>query len=148
MYVYVLIAHAWWRWIVLLSGSLALFSAYRGFTRSIPWQQAAAKYGRAFGIAVDIQFLMGASLYLILSPMTNTAMSVSSGWANGTDVDFFGIYHAAAMTVVFLFVHVAAIVIRRGVTDRARHLRSLIFYGQVLLIALCAIPWWRPLFRL
>jgi hypothetical protein len=147
MYDYVLIAHSWWRWVVIVAGVAAIASAARGLVRHGPWEPA-PRYGRLFGIAVDIQFLMGASLYLVFSPMTTVALNVAQGLPPGSDLTFFGVYHGLIMTLAFVDVHVSAVVIRRAKTDAARLRRSLYFYGQTLLLILCTIPWWRPLLRL
>jgi hypothetical protein len=73
---------------------------------------------------------------------------VADGLPEGSDLRFFGVYHGVIMTIAFLDVHISAVIIRRGLTDAARHRRSIILYGQTLLIIACAIPWWRPLFRI
>jgi hypothetical protein len=148
MYEYVLLAHAWWRWVVLLAGCAAIYAAYRGLSRNLPWSGRGALYGRLFGTAVDIQFLMGASLYLIFSPMTNVALNVADGLPADSELRFFGVYHGLIMTVAFVDVHVSAVFIRRGRDDAAKHRRSIVMYGQTLIIIVCTIPWWRPLFRL
>jgi hypothetical protein len=147
MYDYILIAHAWWRWAVILTGVTAVAMAVRALSRKEPWNDAAARYGKFFGWAVDVQFLMGASLYLVFSPMTNVALNVADGLPAGSELRFFGVYHGLIMTVAFLDVHVSAVIIRRGSTDAAKFRRTALLYAQTLLIILCTIPWWRPLFR-
>src|SRR6201989_1204346 len=119
MYVYVLIAHSLWRWVVVAAGIAALASAYQGLRSGEPWEMRARLLGRLFGIAVDLQFLMGASLYLIFSPMTTVAMSVADGLPEGSDLRFFGVYHGLIMTFVFFDVHLSAVLIRRRKTDAA-----------------------------
>lgn len=147
MYEGVLIAHAWWRWVVVISGLAAVGSAAVGLAFKYPWTHAAARYGRFFGIAVDIQFLLGAALYLLFSPMTTVALNVAEGLPAGSDLRFFGVYHGLIMTIAFLDVHVSAVLIRRGKDDAARYRRALLLYGQTLLVILFTIPWWRPWFR-
>jgi hypothetical protein len=148
MYEYVLMAHAWWRWVVLAAGAAAIYTAAAGLSRGEPWAGNASRFGKLFGRAVDIQFLMGASLYLVFSPMTNAALNVAEGLPEGSELRFFGVYHGLIMTAAFVDVHLSAVFIRRGATDAARHRRTILLYGQTLLIILCTIPWWRPLFRI
>jgi hypothetical protein len=147
MYEYVLIAHTLWRWVVIISGLAAIVTAALGLRRNARWEERAARVGKLFGVAVDLQFLMGASLYLILSPMTTVALNVAEGLPEGSELRFFGLYHGLIMTIAFLDVHISAVFSRRGLTDAARHRRSIILYGQTLFFIICAIPWWRPLFR-
>jgi hypothetical protein len=147
MYAYTLIAHSLWRWVVIAAGIAALTSAWLGLRRGQAWELHARRFGRLFGITVDLQFLMGASLYLIFSPMTTVALNVADGLPEGSDLRFFGVYHGLIMAIVFFDVHLSAVLIRRGRTDRTRYVLSLFLYGQTLLIILCTIPWWRPLLR-
>ncbi len=147
MYNFFLSAHSLWRWVVILAGVGAIASAAAGLVRREPWEPAARRYGRLFGIAVDIQFLMGASLYLIFSPMTTVALNVADGLPEGSELRFFGVYHGLIMMIAFLDVHLSALLIRRAKTDAARQRRSIILYGQTLLLILLTIPWWRPLLR-
>jgi hypothetical protein len=148
MYTYILIAHTWWRWAVIVAGVVAIAMAIRGLSQGRSWTDRAAHYGKLFGRAVDIQFLMGASLYLVFSPMTNEALNVAEGLPAGSELRFFGVYHGLIMTLAFLDVHISAVLIRRGKTDAAKYRRTIFLYGQTLLIILCTIPWWRPFFRL
>jgi hypothetical protein len=146
MYDYILVAHSWWRWVVIVAGVAAIASAAMGLVRQSPWEPA-RRYGLLFGVAVDIQFLMGAALYLVFSPMTTVALNVADGLPEGSDLSFFGVYHGLIMTLAFLDVHVSAVLIRRAKTEAARQRRSLFLYGQTLVLILCTIPWWRPLLR-
>ncbi len=147
MYEYVLVAHTLWRWIVIAAGIAAIAAAGRGLWRGEPLNKATALCGIAFVRAVDLQFLMGASLYLVLSPLTNDAMNVADGLPAGSDLRFFGLYHGLIMTLAFIDVHVSASLIKRGRTDRARQRRTMLLYGQTLIVIVCTIPWWRPLVR-
>ncbi|MDP9082448.1 MAG: hypothetical protein M3N50_01575 [Pseudomonadota bacterium] len=147
MYSYILIAHGWWRWVVILAGAAAIAMAVRGLSCDLPWTDSAARYAKFFGTAVDIQFLMGASLYLVFSPMTNEALNVAEGLPAGSELRFFGVYHGLIMTLAFIDVHLSSFFIRRGSSDSAKYRRAIILYGQTLLIILGAIPWGRPLFR-
>lgn len=144
MYSFVLAAHSWWRWVVIAAGCAALLAAWRGLRAGMPWEGAARRMGRLFGIAVDIQFLLGASLYLVFSPITNVALNVAEGLPEGSELRFFGVYHGLIMLGVFLDVHISAVLIRRAPSDRARFRRTLLLYGQVLLLLVGSIPWWRP----
>jgi hypothetical protein len=148
MYEYALIAHSLWRWVVILTGLAAIAFAVMGLVGAVPWGGNAERFGKLFSRAVDLQFLIGASLYLIFSPLTTVVLSVAGDVPEGFDLRFFGVYHGAIMTVAFLDVHISAALIRRGRNDAARHRRSIFLYGQTLLIILLAIPWWRPLFRI
>jgi hypothetical protein len=145
MYNYILSAHSLWRWAVIAAGVAAIVSAMMGLVRRTPQDLTSSRYGRLFGIAVDIQFLIGASLYLVFSPMTTVALNVADGLPEGSEIRFFGVYHGLIMSVALLDVHLSAVLIRRAKTVTARQWRSIYLYGQTLLLILFSIPWWRPL---
>ena len=145
MYNYVLSAHSVWRWVVILAGVAVIVSAVRGLNRPTSAELQTLKLGKLFGIAVDVQFLLGASLYLVFSPITTVALNLADGLPQGSDLRFFGVYHGLLMTIAFLDVHVSAVLIRRAKTVAGRQRRAIYLYGQTLLLILCTIPWWRPL---
>ncbi|MGH8257860.1 MAG: hypothetical protein ACRET0_16785, partial [Steroidobacteraceae bacterium] len=138
-----------WRWVVLIAGFGAVVSAMMGLSRQDPWAPNGARLGRFFGIALDIQVLMGAALYLLLSPMTTIVLStVGMKLPRGSQAYFFVVIHPAIMIVAFIAVHVAAALVRRARSDAAHQRRAIIFYGITLLIVLAGIPWQRPWLRL
>ena len=147
MYAIVLLLHGLWRWVVIFAGAAALAGAALGLSGAAPWQSGAGRYARLFGIALDVQVLMGASLYLVFSPLTNEVQRVGGDVAPDSDVHFFGARHALMMTCAFIVVHVSAVLIRRTPGDAAKHRRALWLYGLALLLVLAGIPWWRPLAR-
>ena len=148
MYRWLLVAHGIWRWAVIFAGIAAVACASRGWLRRSTIFGPCAVFGRLFGIAVDIQVLMGAALYLVFSPMTNVAMRINGAAASGTDMAFIGTTHALIMVAVLVAVHLSAVIVRRGRDDAARLRRSALCYGLTLLLLLVAIPWWRPWLRL
>jgi hypothetical protein len=125
MYPAVLMAHGAWRWIVLALGVVVIVLASRGLAGQLPWQRRTALAARLFGIAVDIQVLIGAALYLSLSPLTTEAATASASLQPGSDLGFIGLYHAVLMLGALVTVHVAAVLVRRASTDAARHRRAL-----------------------
>jgi len=148
MYGIVLLLHGLWRWIVILAGAATLATSALGLARQVPWQAGAGRFARLFGIALDVQVLMGASLYLVFSPLTNEVQRVAGDLGPGSDVHFFAARHALIMTCAFISVHAAAVLVRRTTGDVAKHRRALPLYGLTLLLVLAGIPWWRPLARL
>jgi len=147
LYGIVLLLHGLWRWVVIAAGAAALATAALGLSRAAPWQPGAGRFARLFGIALDVQVLMGASLYLVFSPLTNEVQRVAGDVGADTEVHFFGARHALIMACAFISVHVAAVLVRRTPGDRAKHRRALLLYGCTLLLVLAGTPWWRPLAR-
>ena len=145
MYGYVLQAHGAWRWVVIFSGIAAVVAAVRR-TRDSGAGLSSWPYGKVFSTCLDIQVLMGAALFLLLSPLTSVGLPAAA--QQSWEIRFFSQYHGAAMVAAFLLVHIASPVIRRAKTERSRHARAAVAYAIVLLIVLGATPWWRPLLRI
>lgn len=148
MYRWVLILHSTWRWVVLLAGVAAVGSALYGLRHRMGWQPTGALCGRLFGIAVDIQVLLGAALYLVFSPLTTQGLSAAGEGTASSDLSFFSTRHGLVMMLVLIAVHVSAVVIRRGRNDSSRQRRAVVCYGLTWLLLCSAIPWWRPWLRL
>jgi hypothetical protein len=133
---------------VLVAGFAAVLSAAVRLEQRKPWAPVGPRLGKTFGIAVDIQTLMGASLYLILSPLTTIGVrSTTAPLQRVSDAYYFAGVHPLIMLAAFIGVHVASILIRRARSDAAHQWRAVVFYGTTLLILLSGIPWWRPWLR-
>jgi hypothetical protein len=148
MYRWMLIFHGAWRWLVILAGIAAVANALNGLRRHASWEPLGPRLGRLFGIAVDIEVLTGAVLYLVLSPLTSGEAGELTYAAPGSEKAFFSGRHALTMLAALFAVHIASVLTRRGRGDAAHQRRAALFYGLTLLIVLSAVPWWRPLLRL
>jgi hypothetical protein len=148
MYRWLLILHGAWRWVVVLGGLAAVGSALYGLRQRMAWQPTGALYGRLFGIAVDIQVLLGAALYLVFSPLTTSGVSAEGEGSAASDLNFFSARHGGVMLLVLVAVHLSAVVVRRGGDDASRQRRAALCYGLTWLLLCSAIPWWRPWLRL
>ena len=145
MYRWVLIAHSLGRWLVIVAGVTVIFVETARLWSGKPWAPIGPQLGRFFRIVVDVQVLMGAALYLLLSPLTTVVLSTTiARLPSDSDAQFFSVVHPAIMMASFIGVHVSSVMIRRGRTDASRHRRSIMFYGVLLLLVLSGMPWWRP----
>lgn len=147
MYILALIVHSWLRWAVIIAGVLAL--------RSLLTEKDTAKndrWGLFFMMALDIQMLLGLTLYLALSPNT-TAILANFGASMGDPVArFWAVEHVGSMMLAIIFVHVGRVLARRAATPDDARLRQLICFGIALVLVLAGTPWpgmaaGRPLFR-
>jgi hypothetical protein len=148
MYRWVLILHGTWRWVVVLGGLAAVGSALYGLWYRTGWQPIGALCGRLFGIAVDIQVLLGAALYFVFSPLTTPGLSAAGEGSAASDLNFFSTRHGVVMTLALVAVHLSAVWIRRGRDDASHQRRAALCYGLTWLLLCSAIPWWRPWLRL
>lgn len=112
------------------------------------WSTGDASLARLFGITLDVQVLMGAALFLFLSPLTTVVPSATTtALPEDSQAYFFTVVHPVIMVVAFIAVHIAPVSVRRGRSDHARARRALIFYGITWLLVFAGTPWWRPWVR-
>ena len=125
---FVLIAHSWLRWLVLIAGFVALVRGLGGWSGGRPWSGGYDRAGRLFTVALDIQVLLGIVLY--------------GYFGNVTRMD-----HIGGMALALVLAHVGRVRIRRASAASARHRTAAIFIGLSLLVILGVIPWRAPLLR-
>jgi hypothetical protein len=149
MYRWLLITHSAWRWVVVVAGLMALLRAAAILSAGKDWNPNGARLLRLFSISLDIQVLMGAALYLSVSPLT-TVVPSTTGERLPADSQayYFTVIHPIIMVAAFIAVHIAGVLVRRGRSDVARARRALIFCGLAWLLVLAGIPWWRPWMRM
>ena len=144
MYQIALIVHSWLRWGVILAGILAL--------RSLLTAKDGDRWGLLFMMALDVQMLVGLTLYLALSP-NMAAILANFGTSMGDPVArFWAVEHGGSMMLAVVFVHVGRVLARRAPTPPEARLRQLICFGIAFVLILAATPWpgmanGRPLFR-
>jgi hypothetical protein len=148
MYRWLLIAHSGWRWVVIGLGVVVLLSATRASLAGKGWDANAARFARLFSISLDVQVLMGASLFLLFSPLTNIALSAATERVPvESQLHYFTTVHPFTMLVAFIAVHIASVLVRR-VPEMMRVRWALFGYGVTWLIVMAGIPWWRPWARI
>jgi hypothetical protein len=152
MYLAVLFIHSWLRWVLLALGLVLLFASIRGVSSRSPWTQRHERLHVVFIGVLDIQLVLGLTLYFVLSPITAMAMQHFGAAMKDAQLRFFGVEHIFTMLLAIIVAHVGRIRSKRK-SDGARHRSVLITQAFWLLITLAAIPWpgldiARPLFRM
>jgi hypothetical protein len=151
MYELVLNVHSWMRWVVMAACLWSILRAAMANGR--PWTPADARAARLFVIILDVQFLLGLLLYLVLSPFTRQAMSDMATAMKVSALRFWVVEHLVGMLIAVALAHVGAVKIRKATGDARRHRVALIFFSLSLLAIFASIPWpgmpaGRPLFRI
>jgi len=145
--------HGYWRWMVLVSGLVALVRSGAAVSSPRAWRPGDEQASRRFVAALDIQVLLGLMLYFAFSPFWSAVHESFHLTLKNETTRFFGLEHETAMLVAFVAVHVGRVRVRRETEAAAKHralfASTLLFFA----LALWAIPWpWRaigrPLFRL
>ncbi len=140
MYSTILTAHSWVRWAVVLAGAYALVRALAGWTGRRSWFAGDDRAGLLFTIALDVQLLLGLSLYAV-SPFTTAAFGDLGAAMRLPALRFWVAEHPFAMLIGIVLAHVGRVRIRKAADAIARHRTAAIFFGLALAIILFSIPW-------
>jgi hypothetical protein len=140
MYSATLLVHSWLRWAVVVAGLAAVLSSSRRASAG------ASRAGMWFTILLDVQFLVGLSLYLFISPNTTAAFHQFGAAMHVATTRFFLVEHPFGMIVAIAIAHIG-----RKRSERRRE-SGRAWYLVSLLILLASQPWpglpyGRPLFR-
>lgn len=152
MYVVLLTVHSWLRWAVLSSTLACAAFATRRLYRTLSWSDGTSRLARLWVSLVDLQVLVGMTLYFVCSPVV-TGARTGSPWAlRDPCLRFFALLHPLGMALFFVITHATWIAVRRAGEARVRYRRWAIGATGSLLLLVLAIPWpqasyGRPLFR-
>lgn len=158
LYDLLLIAHSFMRWWVLVACVAAASYAVGTTGSRTPATQARdLRIGRGWVLSVDVQVLLGMSLYFAFSPLPRAARQLwaTRGWlALWADplLRFFGLIHPALALSAAFVTHAAWVAVRRAESSRARRRWLGLGAALALAILLAAVPWpvlghERPWFR-
>jgi hypothetical protein len=145
MYELVLTAHSWLRWVALIAGVMAVVMAAAAPGRADRW-------GLILVIALDLQFLLGFALYLVLSPTTKAIFANFGAAMRDPGTRFWAVEHVSLMVFAVVMAHVGRVLARKAKSPAAKRKRLLVCFVLSTLAMLAATPWpWmasgRSLFR-
>ncbi len=136
-----IVIHNLLRWAVLLFGLLTVIRAIGGLSSGRMYNSGDNKMNLFFMISCDIQLLIGLILFFTQG-WFEKIKSVGMGELMKDPTNrFFTVEHAGMMILAWILVHVGRTNIKRTTTDKAKHRKSLIFFGIALVIILASIPW-------
>jgi hypothetical protein len=141
MYDFVLLAHSWLRWLVLLAALMAVARSVSGVSTRRPWTPVDDRAGMWLTAALDLQMLLGLVLYLFLSPVTKSAFVDMAAAMREAPIRFFAVEHPVGMIVAIALAHVGRVRVRKAGDSESRHKQALVFFGLSLLVMLLSIPW-------
>jgi hypothetical protein len=152
IYTGVLFVHSWWRWVVMTLLVVVVARAFAGWLRARDWSRLDEWLHVALVSALDLQLLLGLTLYLWLSPFTHAFFEAPGLGMKQPALRFFGLEHIFAMTIAVVLLHVGRVRSRKA-QGKLRQRRVWSFGLAALLLILASVPWpflryGRPLFRL
>lgn len=141
LYSAVLFVHSWLRWIILLLGVTAIVRGRRNDPVASAWM----------GL-LDLQIVIGITLYGWLSPITQAAFADFKGAMHDAVPRFWGVEHAFAMLLAAFVAHAGRIIAKRTQDDERAAAIMRITIVLALLCIVVGVPWsplkyGRPLFR-
>jgi len=150
MYSLVLGIHSWIRWLALIAAVGTTFAAVRGQVNGD--NSLADRWGLFAMAALDLQMLLGLSLYLVFSPNMGPIFDNFSAAMKDPALRFWAVEHVSAMLVAVVLAHVGRVLARKAKTTPAKRTRLLICFGLATVLILAGMPWpgrpgGRPLFR-
>lgn len=105
----IFMAHSGWRWVALLAVVVAFGYGLWGWLGGKSWNPTGRKLAMFATIALDIQLLLGLTLY-----------ALEKAWASGlpTGVRF---EHPTMMILALVAIHAMSVRVKRGSGDQARY---------------------------
>jgi hypothetical protein len=136
-----LVSHSWVRWVVILTGVIAVARGVAGLVRRRPWLAADGRAGLWFTVSLDVQVLLGLVLYFAVSPITAAAMNDFGAAMGNSGLRFWAVEHGFGAVVALVLAHVGRVRIRKTSDTTRRHKLAAIFFGIALVALLASIPW-------
>jgi hypothetical protein len=151
LYGTVLFVHSLLRWVILPAGLAVCVRSWLASRSGRPWERGDEKLQVLLASVLDLQFLLGISLYALLSPFSRAFFDDFRMGMEDPVVRFFGLEHVAAMVVAIAVVHIGRARSKKAEGAR-RHRVVWISTLIALLLILLSIPWpgfpyARPLLR-
>jgi hypothetical protein len=143
MYSGILVLHNTLRWVLLLSLAITLFKYLAGWLGNKSWNKTDNLMGIVFTSLMDLQLLIGLTLYFFLSPVTKLAMSDFGAAMKDADLRFYAVEHFSMMLIAVVLVHIGRAKSKKANLDIAKFRVASIFFMAALVIILAAIPWGR-----
>jgi hypothetical protein len=145
MYTALLHTHNMFRWLVLITLIVAVAFAFIGWFKKREWTKKDNITGLLLTIFMDIQFLVGLTLYAFVSPITQAAFNDFGAAMKNADLRFYAVEHISLMVIGLILVHIGRAKTKKAIGHWKKHRVATLFYGIALLLILAAIPWERAL---
>ncbi len=153
MYSFLLHLHSWNRWLIIITGVLAIVTSFMG------WQQKRSEFlkkdhiiAASFIGFLHLQLIIGLLLQFVYSPIAKAAMSDFGAAMKNTELRFWAVEHLIAMVLVVAIAQIGRIKSKKNSAPSKGYKQAFVFYLVSAIIMLASIPWGlihpaRPLFR-
>jgi hypothetical protein len=139
-YIAVLYAHSYLRWLVIAMTFLVIARSAAAWGKARAWTERDARTHAVFVRVVDIQFTLGALLYVFLSPFVRVFYALPGAYHEPL-LRFFGLEHALGMFMAVSLVHIGEIRAHRADAGLIKHRGVCIATALALLAIAISVPW-------
>jgi hypothetical protein len=132
--------HALIRWLVLVLAIAIVVDFAIGWISKKKFGRMEELFSLAYLITVDVQLLIGLSLYFFLSPTVRQAFSEGFDMSDAP-TRFTVLEHPLTMLLAIAFVHIGRVMVKQAASDESKFKKGLIWFGLALVFILSRMPW-------
>jgi hypothetical protein len=133
--------HSVGRWLLLILLIIAIFNSLVAGER--PFTKSDARTGLMLTIVADLMLLIGIALWYF-GPIGYKLIQAAGGFGpsmKDSITRFYGVEHLTGMLVAIVLMHIGKAQGKKKITDRKKHVRTMLFYTIALVVILATIPW-------
>jgi len=136
----VLIIHSWLRWFILILAIIILVKSAMGISGNKDYLKGDNAMASAFVGLLDLQLLVGISLYF-WSPITANAWGGDISPMKDAGIRYWAVEHLSMMIIAIIIAHLGKIKVKKLSDSTKKFKTQLIYFGIALLLILSRIPW-------
>lgn len=135
MYTYLLFAHSWLRWAVLIIGIVAIVKAYMGWKNNTPFTADHKRTNMFLIASIHTQLLLGFILYFGLSPMTQAAFQDFGAAMKNATMRYWAVEHITGMIIAAAIIQIGSIKSKKQTSDTQKHRTAFVYFsiGYILI---------------
>jgi hypothetical protein len=141
LYVIVLFAHSYLRWLVLALICGVTTRSALALWRGGAWSASHARWQRLMLHAADLQLMLGVSMYLWLSPFPRAFLHNPRAGFHDAMLRFFTIEHVFGMAISITLLHLGQERAQRAADARHKHRLTCWLTAAALLLMAASVPW-------
>ena len=142
-YQIILHLHSGIRWIAFLLVVVSVIKSLIGLYGEGKFTKFDNILGASFVGTMHLQFLLGITLYVFLSPATQSAFQDFGAAMKDISIRFWAVEHITAMIVAVVMAQLGRSRSKKAATDAGKFKVQSIFYGISFLFMMLGIPWFR-----
>jgi hypothetical protein len=141
MYPYILIAHSWVRWIILILALINIYQSYVGWKGDKPYEKSNNALAASFVGAIHLQALFGLLLYLLYSPYAVNSWGGDMPVMSNDTLRFWSVEHVSTMVVAIAVISIGRSKSKKEPEARLKFKKQFVYFLIGILLTLIAIPY-------